>query len=120
MGQMGYILKAQCKACGFRSEDLYTGFGFQNAGDYYMSPALCPKCHSFALKDQRHPPQHCRRCKTEMIFYGSPDFSAKYFPDPLKAEPVGEDLDKDLLKGRHVCPACGKVELTFVERGEWS
>jgi ribosomal protein L37AE/L43A len=117
---MGKIIKAQCKSCGFQSEDLYTGFGFKNAGDYYMTPAICPKCRSFALKDQRHPPQYCRRCKSEMAFYGSEDFSSKYFPDRLKAEPVAEDTAKGLLNGRHVCPSCGKVELTFEERGDWS
>lgn len=113
-------MKATCNECGFVSEDLYAAFGFQNAGDYYMWPAICPECHSFGLKDQRHPPQNCRRCKTEMVFYGSPDFSAKYYPDRLKAEPVAEDTTKDILKGRHVCPECGKVGLTFAEKGNWS
>lgn len=117
---MGKILKAQCKDCGFKSEALYTGFGWQSAGDYYMWPSICPKCHSFALKDQRHPPQSCRRCKSEMVFYGAEDFSKKYYLDRMKAEPVAEDTTKDVLKGRHVCPSCGKVGLTFVEEGDWA
>lgn len=117
---MGKIIIAQCKSCGFKSEDLYTGFGFQNAGDYYMYPAICPKCHSFALKDQRHPPQNCRRCKAEMVFYGSKEFSSKYYVDKMKAEPVAEDTTTGLLKGRHVCPSCSKVEMTFEEKGDWS
>ncbi len=117
---MGTKLRAQCKACGFRSEDLYTGFGFQGAGDHYMWPAICPKCQSFGLKDQRHPPQTCRRCRSVMVFYGSPDFSQKYFPDRTEAEPVGEDTSSNILIGRHVCPSCGKVELTFEDVGYWS
>lgn len=116
---MGQIFKAQCKACGFRSEDLYTGFGFQNAGDYYMAPAICPKCKSFGLRDQRHPPQSCRRCRSEMVFYGSSDFSRKFWTDRLQAVPVGEDISNDITKGKHVCPQCGKVELTFIKGKMW-
>jgi hypothetical protein len=55
-----------------------------------------------------------------MVFYGSEGFSSKFYPDRMKAEPVAEDTTRDLLKGRHVCPSCGKVELTFEEHGEWS
>lgn len=118
--EMGSKYIAQCKACGFRSEELYTGFGFQGAGDHYMWPSICPKCHSFGLKDQRHPPQHCRRCKAEVVFYGSKDFSKRYFPDITKVEPVGEDTSSNIQDGRHVCPECGKVALVFEGRGDWS
>jgi hypothetical protein len=119
-GTMGTKFSAECKSCGFRSEDLYAGFGFQGAGDHYMWPAICPKCQSFGMKDQRHPPQHCRRCRAEMVFYGSADFSQNYYPDRLKAEPVGEDVSTNIREGKHVCPSCGKVGLTFKEIGDWA
>jgi hypothetical protein len=119
-GTMGSKYIANCKACGFRSEELYTGFGFQGAGDHYMWPSICPQCRSFGLKDQRHPPQHCRRCKAVVVFYGSEDFSKKYFPDITKVEPVGEDTSRNILDGRHVCPECGKVALIFEAKGDWA
>jgi hypothetical protein len=117
---MGTKYRAQCKACKFRSEELYAGFGFQGAGDHYMWPSICPKCRSFGVKDQRHPPQHCRRCQAEMVFYGDKGFSQSFFPDRLKAEPVGEDSSSNILVGKHVCPSCGKVEMTFEEVGDWA
>lgn len=116
---MGQIIKASCRSCGFVSEDLYTGFGFQGAGDYYMAPAICPKCRSFSLKDRRPPPQFCRRCKAEVVFYGDRSFSRLFFPDPLHSEMVAEDSTEEILEGRHVCPQCGKVGLFFDEIGSW-
>ncbi len=31
-----------------------------------------------------------------------------------------EDDSSNILMGRHVCPSCGKVELTFEDIGYWS
>lgn len=116
---MGELLKATCKSCGFVSEDLFTGFGFQGAGDHFMEPSICPKCRSFSLKDRRHPPQLCRRCRTPVVFYGDRRFSVLFFSDPLHAEGVAEDSTDVLTEGRHVCPQCGKVALTFRNIGQW-
>jgi hypothetical protein len=55
-----------------------------------------------------------------VVFYGEKEFSQRYFPDRLKAEPVGEDASSNILLGKHVCPSCGKVEMSFEEVGDWA
>jgi len=117
--KMGDLLKASCSKCGFVSEDLFVGFGFKGAGDHYMEPSICPKCHSFSLKDRRHPPQMCRRCQTEVVFYGDRRFSTQFFTDPLRSEKVAEDTTEELTEGNHICPQCGEVSLTFENIGRW-
>ena len=92
--RMGELLRAICSECGFVSEDLYTGFGFKGAGDHSMEPSICPKCFSFKLRDRRHPPQMCYRCKTEVVFYGDRQFSVLFFPDPLHSETVAEEIGR--------------------------
>jgi len=114
---MGSIVIASCK-CGFRSEELFVGHGFVGAGDTYMEPALCPGCRSFGVRDRRHPPQKCRRCGREMVFYGDRDFALKYFVDPLRAVPVREDVAEG-LSDRHICPQCGEPSLSFEKIGDW-
>lgn len=116
---MGDILRAICSQCGFVSEDLYTGFGFIGAGDHSMEPSICPECFSFKLRDRRHPPQLCRRCGTEVVFYGDRQFSMLFFADPSQAVSVAEDSTDVLTEGSHICPECLKVALSFERLGHW-
>lgn len=116
---MGEIFSATCKSCGFKAGELYTGFGFKDAGVTYMQPSICPKCKSFALRDDRHQPQLCRKCNAEMVFYGDKHFRKKFFGKEPFLESIAEDKEHDLERGHHVCPGCGKITLVFTSIGAW-
>jgi hypothetical protein len=53
------------------------------------------------------------------VFYGSEDFSKRYFPDITKWSRSARTLPP--TSSTDVClPECGKVALVFEERGDWS
>ncbi len=116
---MGERFSATCSNCGFSSGELYTGFGFKDAGVTYMQPSVCPKCKSFGVKDDKHQPQKCRKCGAEVVFYGDVQFRDKFFSKEPLLEGIAEDRGTDLEKGLHVCPGCGKVSLKFTSLGTW-
>lgn len=68
---MGSILKAICK-CGFESEDIFAGGGFQNFRTTCNAPAICLKCKKLLVKNYLQKHEKCPDCGENITFYDDP------------------------------------------------
>ena len=115
-GQIGAILIAQCD-CGFRSEELYTGFGFDSFEDIDIQPAACLNCGILLEVDVNQGKAECPICGKEMRMYD----------DPWMQEGGEMRVDENDLSSiiaaqeriRYLCPRCKRMSMRFIEVGFW-
>lgn len=121
--QMGEIIKAIC-TCGFESENIFAGGGFQNFQTTCTAPAICLNCRKFLIKNYKKKHEKCPDCGKGVTFYNNPSLQIQ--TDESKKSRVifswhisGKRGDFQLPDTQYLCPRCGKMTLTFIVIGNW-
>jgi ribosomal protein L37AE/L43A len=120
----GSILKASCP-CGFHSGNIYAGGGMGNFQTVCNAPAYCPACKALRVVNYLDAACTCAECGGKVVFYN--DLSLQEKPPAaqggLKKTIFSWNTDKKgvfvLPDTHYLCPACGKLTLTFEHIGLW-
>lgn len=120
---MGSILKAICK-CGFESEEIFAGGGFQNFRTTCNAPAICLKCGKLLVGNYLEEHEKCPDCGENITFYDDPKLqtqknSSKKLTNIFYWHLGDEKGDFELPNTRYLCPKCGKMTLVFILIGNW-
>lgn len=116
---MGTILQAAC-TCGYKSEELYEGFGMFDLDAPTRAPALCRGCKS-VVNAAKVAPLTCPECSSNdiaLLAPPAPITPAAEESSDQRMERAREDADRK-QRSRYPCPRCGTTALKLEEVGMW-
>jgi hypothetical protein len=113
---MGTMIQAQCK-CGYSSDIIFQGGGFETFMEKDMEPAYCEKCQRLIVLNYKESNPRCSQCLGEVKFYS--DSSLQKKPGKKIKENHISSRDFLLPKINYLCPQCGKIKMKFYYVGDW-
>jgi hypothetical protein len=109
---IGTIIQAVCE-CGYESEEVFQGGGFESFTTTDMEPAYCPKCKELVVENRFVKEPRCSKCHGDIKFYDHLDVG------PGRTGP-GFQWGKVVIPSEKcLCPRCGKRTMRFVMAGCW-
>lgn len=112
---MGEMIKAFCKNCNYKQDNLSIGYGFDFTRGSMM-PAFCESCTKMQLADMANENAVCKIHKTPIQFYHEDESLAKDV-NPDKNQAVVEWEEAYILKAKYKCPECKEHSLKFTNKG---
>ena len=115
---MGGVVKAFCKNCKYKQDNLSLGHGFDFTRGSLM-PANCESCDKLHLADIDKDENLCKVHKTPLKFYhGEESLSENIVSD--KNFDIFEWKGTSIKKADYLCPKCKTFSMHFKDKGiDW-